>query len=61
MQTRETIEGVSQPLRGEFLRATAISEAVLYPIDVRLPAAGCTGITVCQPAVARATDRSVVR
>lgn len=39
MQTRETIEGVSQPLRGEFLRATAISGAVLYRIDVRLPAA----------------------
>lgn len=39
MQTRETIEGVSQPLRGKFLRAAAISGAVLYRIDVRLPAA----------------------
>lgn len=39
MQTRDTIERISQPLRGEFLRATAISGAVLYRIDVRLPAA----------------------
>lgn len=39
MQARETIEQVSQPLRGKFLRATAVAGAVLYRIDVRLPAA----------------------
>ncbi len=38
MQARATIERVSQPLRGEFLRAAAISGGVLYRIDVRLPA-----------------------
>lgn len=38
MQARATIERVSQPLRGEFLRAAAISGAILAHIDVRLPA-----------------------
>lgn len=38
MQARATIERVSQPLRGEFLRSAAISGGILYRIDVRLPA-----------------------
>jgi len=38
MQARATIERVSQPLRGEFLRTVAISGGILYRIDVRLPA-----------------------
>lgn len=38
MQARATIERVSQPLRGEFLRTAAISGGILYRIDVRLPA-----------------------
>lgn len=39
MQARSTIERISQPLRGEFLRAASISGAVLHRIDIRLPAA----------------------
>lgn len=38
IQARATIERVSQPLRGEFLRTVAISGGILYRIDVRLPA-----------------------
>lgn len=38
IQARATIERVSQPLRGEFLRTAAISGGILYRIDVRLPA-----------------------
>lgn len=37
MRAQATIERTSQPLRGEFLRAAAISGAILYRIDMRLP------------------------
>lgn len=38
MRALGTIESVSRPLRGEFIRAASIAGAVLYRIDVRLPA-----------------------
>ena len=37
MRAQATIERTSQPLRGEFLRAAAISGAIMYRIDMRLP------------------------
>ncbi|MGP3590272.1 plasmid partitioning/stability family protein [Vagococcus sp. WN89Y] len=37
MRALATIESVSRPLRGEFIRTAAVAGAVLYRIDVRLP------------------------
>ena len=37
MRAQATIGRTSQPLRGEFLRAAAISGAIMYRIDMRLP------------------------
>lgn len=38
MRALATIESVSRPLRGEFIRTASVAGAVLYRIDVRLPA-----------------------
>lgn len=34
----ETINTISQPLRGDFIRTAAIAGAVMYQTDARLPA-----------------------
>jgi hypothetical protein len=38
MRALATIESVSRPLRGEFIRTASVAGAVLYRIDIRLPA-----------------------
>lgn len=37
MRALATIESVSRPLRGEFIRVASVAGSVLYRIDVRLP------------------------
>ncbi|EID2696532.1 ABC transporter, partial [Salmonella enterica] len=36
MRALATIESVSRPLRGEFIRVASVAGSVLYRIDVRL-------------------------